>query len=344
MPASRRRRVLRAIGAAALMVALHAFAPVARAQSDTTPPVPAPGRLIDVGGWRLHLNCTGETRPAQPTVVLEAGAGGFSVDWSLVQPEVSRFARVCSYDRAGAGWSDLGPRPRTLRQIVWELHELLRRAGERPPYMLVGHSYGGTIARQYAFTHRDEVAGIVFDESGHERGTMVFRNGRMIRLVDSATGRPVPEPKTSDPLRVADIPPAIRAQIEQAAQQMVKQAGRARLPRDARAMRTWSFGQIKHWAANDNPFEGEELAALLVRWSTKPHAFGDMPIVVLSRGLPESPDTLRERAHARDQAELLTLSRRARQVIAQHAGHDIMIDEPEVTIAAIRDVLAATRR
>ena len=330
--------------AVALALVLLLCPPAARAQTDTVPPLPAPGRLIDLGGWRLHLNCTGERRPAQPTVVLEAGAGGFSVDWSLVQPEVARFARVCSYDRAGSGWSDLGPRPRTHRQIVWELRELLRRAGERVPYVLVGHSLGGTLVRQYTFTHRDEVAGIVFDESGHERGTMVFRNGAMIRLVDSATGRPVPEPKTSGPLRVADIPPAIRAQIEQSAQQMVKQAGRSGLPPDAQLMRTWSYGQIKHWASNDNPFEGEELAALLARWTTTPYALGDMPIVVLSRGRPESADTLREREHERNQAELLTLSRRARRVIARRAGHSILLDEPEVTIAAIRDVLAATRR
>ena len=332
----------RIAGTATLALTLSALP--ASAQTDTVPPLPPPGRLIDLGGWRVHLDCTGEKRPTQPTVVLEAGAGGFSVDWSLVQPEVARFARVCSYDRAGAGWSDLGPRPRTLRQIVWELHELLRRAGERPPYVLVGHSYGGTLARQYAFTHRDEVAGIVFDESGHERGTMVLRNGRMIRLVDSATGRSVPEPRTSGALRVADIPPGIRAQIERSAEQMVKQAGRAGLPPDAQRMRTWSYGQVKHWAANDNPFEGEELAALLARWTAKPYALGDMPIVVLSRGRPESADTVREREHERDQAHLLTLSRRARQVIARRAGHGILIEQPEVTIAAIRDVLAAARR
>src|SRR5687768_14490876 len=95
---------------------------VARGQDATTsPPLPPPGRLIDLGGWRVHLHCTGEVRPSQPTVTLEAGSGDFSVDWSLVQPDVARFARVCSYDRAGAGWSGLGPRPRTMRQVVWEL-------------------------------------------------------------------------------------------------------------------------------------------------------------------------------------------------------------------------------
>jgi len=327
-----------------LALAIVLLAPAARAQTDTVPPLPPPGRLIDLGGWQLHLHCTGAARTGQPTVVLEAGAGGFSVDWSLVQPEVARFARVCAYDRAGSGWSDLGPRPRTQRQIVWELHELLSRAGERAPYVLVGHSLGGTLVRQFAFTYRDEVAGIVFDESGHERGTKVLRNGQMIRLVDSATNRPVPEPKTSDPLRVADIPPAIRAQIERAALQMVKQATRTGLPDDANRMRSWSYGQIKHWASNDNPFEGEELAALLARWSTTPHALGDMPIVVLSRGRAESADTVREREHEQDQADLLKLSRRARQVIARRAGHGILIDEPEVTIAAIRDVVAATTR
>ena len=81
-----------------------------RAQDATTsPPLPPSSRLVDLGGWRLHLNCLGEARISQPTVILEAGAGDFSVDWNLVQPNVARFARVCSYDRAGSGWSDLGP-------------------------------------------------------------------------------------------------------------------------------------------------------------------------------------------------------------------------------------------
>jgi pimeloyl-ACP methyl ester carboxylesterase len=142
---------------------------------------------------------------------------------------------------------------------------------------------------------------------------------------------------------VVDIPPAIRAQIERSAQQMVRQAAQEGLPADAQRMRTWSFGQVKHWAANDNPFEGEELKSLLARWTTTPVPFGDMPVVVLSRGIAEA-DSAVEREHERNQAELLKLSRRARQVIARGARHNVMIDAPDVTIAAIRDVLAATRR
>ena len=120
---------------AVLLLFLSLYAAAAWAQSESTqPPFPPPGRLVDVGGWRLHLNCTGEARTSQPTVILESGIGDFSVEWSLVQPGVARFARVCSYDRAGDGWSARGPRPRTMHQIVYELHTLLDKAGVKPPW------------------------------------------------------------------------------------------------------------------------------------------------------------------------------------------------------------------
>ena len=104
-------------------------------------PVPAPGRLVDIGGMRLHLSCAGE---GGPTVVLEAALGASSISWSLVQPGLARLTRVCSYDRAGFGWSDRGPMPRTARRIASELHTLLERARVPAPYLLVGHSFGGT--------------------------------------------------------------------------------------------------------------------------------------------------------------------------------------------------------
>src|SRR5437868_10982633 len=133
---------------------------------SASPPFPAPGTLIDVGGWRLHLNCTGVAHAGQPTVILEAGLGDFSVEWSLVQPGVATLARVCSYDRAGDGWSDIGPSPRTLRQIVDELHRLLERSGERSRYLLVGHSYGGWLAQLYQSSYPADVVGMVLVEPG----------------------------------------------------------------------------------------------------------------------------------------------------------------------------------
>src|SRR5918993_4605490 len=113
---------------------------------DKKPRYSPPSKLVDVGGYRLHLNCTGKNGP---TVVLIAGAGDFSFDWGLVQTGVSRFARVCSYDRAGLAWSDPGPTPRTMLQDAYELRALLRAAGVKPPYVLVGHSIGGVIVRDY---------------------------------------------------------------------------------------------------------------------------------------------------------------------------------------------------
>jgi len=131
---------------------------------------------------------------------------------------------------------------------------------------------------------------MVLVESGHERGVAVLRNGQMVCLVETATGRPIPAVKTSNPLRESDITGNIRSQIEAAAQQMAPHATEPpydKLPADVQRMRVWSFSQIKHWATNDNPFEGEELAALLAQQGKKKHPFGDLPLIVLSRGMRE---------------------------------------------------------
>src|SRR5437868_14963164 len=114
---------------------------------------PPPGKLVDVGGYRLHINCTGT---GSPTVILDAGLGGTSLDWSKIQPAVARFTRVCSYDRAGYGWSESGPGPRTSPQIVKELHLLLVHAQVNGPYLLVGHSVGGLNMRLYAYRYPGE--------------------------------------------------------------------------------------------------------------------------------------------------------------------------------------------
>src|SRR2546430_2574221 len=126
---------------------------------------PAPGKLVDIGGYRLHIHCTGT---GSPTVILDAGLGGTSLDWSKVQPAVARFTRVCSYDRAGYGWSDTGPGPRTSQQIVKELHLLLMHAQISGPYLLVGHSVGGLNMRLYAYRYPHEVAGMVLLDSTSE--------------------------------------------------------------------------------------------------------------------------------------------------------------------------------
>jgi pimeloyl-ACP methyl ester carboxylesterase len=126
---------------------------------------PARGQRVDVGYYRLHIHCVGE---GSPTVVLDAGLGGFSLDWSLVQPELAATTRVCAYDRAGYGWSDPSPQSRTPGQIVEELHTLLLNADIEGPYVLAGHSAAGKHVRLYADRYPHDVVGMVLVDARHE--------------------------------------------------------------------------------------------------------------------------------------------------------------------------------
>jgi pimeloyl-ACP methyl ester carboxylesterase len=126
---------------------------------------PPPGQLVDVGGYRLHLRCAGQ---GSPTVVLDAGLGAFSLDWGAVQPQIATSTRVCAYDRAGLGWSEPGPLPRSPQQFADELHLLLTNAGVEGPYVLVAHSISGKTARLFASQHPHDVAGMVLIDARHE--------------------------------------------------------------------------------------------------------------------------------------------------------------------------------
>jgi pimeloyl-ACP methyl ester carboxylesterase len=322
------------------------FAVTASAQEKTAPPFPQPGRLIDVGGWRLHLNCTGQSSTSQPTVILEAGIGDFSVEWSLVQPGVAEFARVCSYDRAGDGWSDLGPYPRTMHQLVYELHTLIDNAGVRPPFVLVGHSYGGWLVRLYAYTYAREVAGMVLIEAGGTNPWRLQPSGRLVRASELGTGKPIPALQTSKPLKESDVPSTALAQMKVAAQlqgSTANEAPRNQLPSDAQQMRTWSLSRWQHFVAGSNPAESDELVELMTREKAA-HPLGNIPLVVMTRGLPDEtgPDAKTiEEDHRQDQESMVLLSRNGKQVIAAHSGHHIQLDEPEFVIQIVRDLIAS---
>jgi len=125
----------------------------------------APGQLVDIGGRHLHLYRTGH---GSPTVILESGLGWGLGTWRDVQAGAAEFTQVCSYDRAGYGWSDPDPSPRTSSEIVRDLHTLLQKAGVQPPYVLVGHSIGGLYMQLYAATYPSDVSGMVLLDSSHE--------------------------------------------------------------------------------------------------------------------------------------------------------------------------------
>src|SRR4029077_7273056 len=140
---------------------------------------------------KLHLNCQGSGRP---TVVVENGLGDFSFDWVLVAARVSRFTRICTYDRAGYAWSDPGPKPRSFAQLNLELRDALAGLGERPPFVLVGHSFGGPVVRSFAGAYPDRVAGMVLVDSVFEDQRVPIQ-GKAVRLRDGATGKPIPSPR-----------------------------------------------------------------------------------------------------------------------------------------------------
>ena len=128
---------------------------------------PAAGRLVDIGGRNVHLYCTGTAIDGRPTVILETLSGGLSPYWAWVQPEVAQATRVCSYDRAGRGWSEFDTEPPTLQRTASDLRAALEAAGETGPYVMVGHSLGGIYVRHFAAEFADEVSGLVLVDSSH---------------------------------------------------------------------------------------------------------------------------------------------------------------------------------
>ena len=127
--------------------------------------VSPPGEMVDIGGFRLHALLCGQ---GTPTVVLEPALGGFAQQYAQIQSAVAAFTRALAYDRAGQGWSDVSPSPRTPADLAGELKTLLGRLGIQPPYILAGHSFGGLLARIYAGLHPEEVAGVILIDASHE--------------------------------------------------------------------------------------------------------------------------------------------------------------------------------
>lgn len=337
-----------AFGFAGLLAGFSSFA---SAQSEPAPaPFPPPGRLIDIGGWRLHLHCTGEAKPLQPTVILEAGLGDYSLDWSLVQPKLAVFARVCSYDRAGTGWSELGPHPRPMHQIVYELHALLEKAGVRPPFVLAGHSYGGWLVRLYASIYPAEVAGMVLVEGGFDNPWRMV-NGKLVRAEELGTGKPIPALKTSGPLTESDIPADAFKQMKAGAAWLAKGANdppRDKLPPAAQRMRSWVLSRWQHLAASVNPHEADELAMLRAERAGGRTPLGSKPLSVITRGVADEGgpggNLVELERRKKEHAELAkSLSRNGKQIIAERSGHHVPLDEPDVVVNSVRDVIAAVR-
>jgi pimeloyl-ACP methyl ester carboxylesterase len=293
------------------MVVGYIYEPLAEAADAKA--YPPPGQMVDVGGYRLHIKCTGE---GSPTVVIESGWGDFSAAWGWVQPEVAKTTRVCTYDRAGMGWSEASPQPRTAREFAKELHTLLEKANEPGPYVLVGHSLGGYTVRVYAHDYPAEVSGLVLIDA------------QDLPTSDGAAPKPAPKPgRNSLPSLMARIgvvrllagPLGSIQDLPEGDKQAY--TAYAVAPRSAQTFLDEGRGMS----------EGGTQARAVT-------TLGALPIIVLSRG--EDQDA----KHTAAQADLLQLSTNSQQFFADQSGHSIHIDQPEAAVAAIVKMVELVRQ
>ena len=326
-PASRKRgsralrTLIRAAGgtltALAVVAALGATYETIAGSGDLTTYPPA-GRLVDIGGYRMHLDCRGE---GSPTVVMDAGLGGSSLDWSLVQPQLATTTQVCTYDRAGMGWSDPSPLPRTPGHIADELHTLLANAGVHGPFVLVGHSLAGKNIRMFASAHPDDVAGMVLVDARSE-----YVDALITKAEADAFGFAL----------------AMQGALYSFARHLgVARAFGAGLvgePLVSPAVATeMVLLQTQAVAIDETTKEGLARAAddaALAR-----SRLGAIPLVVIAAAASMSNIPNWSMA----QQEMAALSTQGSLVVAEQSGHAVQLEEPGIILDAIDDMVAKVR-
>ena len=268
-----------------------------------------PGKLVDIGGYRLHISCAGS---GDPTVVLEYGHQACYLNWYLVQPEIARFTRVCFYDRGGYGWSDPSPRPRVPSVMAEELHTLLRAAGEKPPYILVAHSFGSFNAVMFAHRFPEEVSGVVLVDGLHTLSSFPMQLRERVRLRWMQLMIPFGLPRWRGWCG-GRAPEVIRGE------------------KQAISCRAGLFGAFYR--------EGAALpeSVLEMRAIT---SLGATRLIVIARDPNLGKVTSGEGDWQRVQEQKLQLSEKSELVIATGSGHDVPTARPDVVVAAVRKLVA----
>lgn len=293
-----------------------------------------PGRLVDAGGHQLHLHVTGEDKEG-PTVVLETGGQSTSPQWTRIQPGISEYAPVVSYDRAGLGWSEPGPKPRDARTIARELRTALENAGLPGPYVLAGASLGGPYALAFAGAYPEETAGVVLVDSVHpdQMERLPARVVLAIRAL-TAVGRAMPLLTRLGVTRLFDVTKILLADLP------------AGLPDEGAAhMRAFAHWP-GHWAAIYDEVSVWDRTMAQVREVMATRRLGDKPLVVLTA--PDTPgfEVMRE-PWLEMQRELAGLSRNSTHRVVEGAGHISLVTQPGHTrkvVEAVREVVEAARR
>jgi len=291
---------------------------------------------------KLNLDCSGK---GDPTVILDSGGGVPAVGWIKVQPEVAKFARVCSYDRAGYGWSEPGPLPRTSLQIARELKALLEAAGEPGPYVLVGHSFGGFNIRVYTGLYPRDVVGLVLVDASHED-----EEERIQGLLPVAVRKEEKENDEADEKLDRILTPLL---IHLGIQRLVVARGwnmPTYLSKDLQQELFYLQQQTKHRQAVEAEGDASSQSAAQARAAGN---LGDRPLIVLTAGKPYEPDPLLTKADMDRQynmwinvlqVEEAHLSTRGRQIVVPDCDHMIPFERPDAVISAIREVWSAAAR
>jgi pimeloyl-ACP methyl ester carboxylesterase len=302
---------------------------------------PAPGRMVDVGGHRLHLY---ELGSGSPTVVLESGISASSLNWRAVQSEVANFARVCSYDRAGLGWSELCGQPCTPSSLAGQLRALLREAGLPAPYILVGHSFGGLVVRSFAERYRDETAGVVLVDplDPAEWTPLTTQQQRIINHGVSLSRRGALAARTGLVRLCLDLLLSGKNFVPRlAAKAWSSRASEVtdRIAEQVRKMppETWPL-VAAHWK-QPKCFEGmarhfECLAESIQEMGDAPPL--TIPITMLSGKLNDHPTDPREYG--------ARISKDVDLIIAEQSGHWIQLDEPHLVVNSILELVESWRK
>jgi pimeloyl-ACP methyl ester carboxylesterase len=306
---------------------------------------PPPGRLVDIGTHRLHLLCKGT---GQPTVVFDSALGGSSLSWSLVHPSVAEVTQACAYDRAGFGWSEAGPLPRTAGRIADELSELLRTAALPGPYVFVGHSYGGLVMRLLAARHPERAAGLVLiepameDEWIHpseEKQALIARGVRLCTYGAWAARHGLAR-LVSGLVSVGALG-AARTLVGAISRGGLGREDEAilapiwKLPPEVRRVLKQMWIERRFFDALGSQIEtiSESARQVVVEASGD---YGDLPLAVVTS------EAANDRRHQFDRA-LARLSSRGRHIIARDSGHWVPLDSPRTIIEAVAAVVADAR-
>lgn len=306
-----------------------------------------PGQMVPAGdGARLNLYCMGRGSPA---VVFDSGWEDWAPAWAVVQPRVAKFTRACSYDRAGAGFSDPGPMPRTSVRLAQELHSALKNGGIRGPYILVGNAFGGDPARTFAQLYMSDTAGLVMaeaDASDLEPKAMQEEDHRgvpkflvRVRACRDAVAahKPLPllPPRPGQPHRTcaqqffrglpeSEWSPALNAKLLEIAETKAPMY-------DAYISEMEQMPWDESWLQQHRHSLGSRPIRVI---TTGNHAVGHLP----AADAKDPKHIAYERAVAQAQARWLTLSSNAKQIFTKNSSEYVEFDEPDAVVAAIREV------